>query len=332
MDPVVRPPGRLQAASPGRRAGVGLSSTRSLARTDHSDGRHIQLVFLESDRYWAASATSSTAPTCATIPASPITTARDANRDGCVAALDEEFASRTYDEWKELLSGLDAPWAPVQSVEELLDDPQVLANGYLGDVVIEGGPSYRLPTVPVQFDERPPALRPAPEHGEHTEAILWSSDTTGTTSSGSRRPPSSRDQPTPGPCPRRALGAVLVSRSRHELVLARCSRCGQLTHPPDVVCPLCQHPDPGFSFEPVSGGGTIRSWIVLRQSFLPGLRGLLPLVLVDVALDEQADIRLIGRLLDGPDAPLGPRRPCAGGVRGDRPRAARVPAFTLEHA
>jgi len=38
--------------------------------------------------------------------------------------------------------------------------------------VIEGGPTYRLPTVPVQFDERPPALRPAPEHGEHTEAIL----------------------------------------------------------------------------------------------------------------------------------------------------------------
>jgi hypothetical protein len=71
-----------------------------------------------------------------------------------------------------------------------------------------------------------------------------------------------------------------------------------------VVCPLCKHPDPAFSFEPVSGGGTIRSWIVVRQSFLPGFEDLLPFVLVDVALDAQADIRLIGRLLDGPDAPL----------------------------
>jgi crotonobetainyl-CoA:carnitine CoA-transferase CaiB-like acyl-CoA transferase len=60
----------------------------------------------------------------------------------------------------------------VQAVEELLDDPQVLANDYLGDVVIEGGPTYRLPTVPVQFDERPPALRSAPEHGEHSEMLL----------------------------------------------------------------------------------------------------------------------------------------------------------------
>ena len=37
---------------------------------------------------------------------------------------------------------------------------------------IDGGPAYRLPTVPVQFDERPPALRRAPEHGEHTEMVL----------------------------------------------------------------------------------------------------------------------------------------------------------------
>ena len=32
--------------------------------------------------------------------------------------------------------------------------------------------SYSLPTVPVQFDERPPTLRRAPEHGEHTETVL----------------------------------------------------------------------------------------------------------------------------------------------------------------
>ena len=29
-----------------------------------------------------------------------------------------------------------------------------------------------LPNVPVQFDERPPALRRAPEHGEHSEMVL----------------------------------------------------------------------------------------------------------------------------------------------------------------
>ena len=86
--------------------------------------------------------------------------------------LQAEFARRTFDDWKTRLASIDAPWAPVQAVEELLDDPQVLANDYLGEVAVDGEPSYRLPNVPVQFDERPPALRRAPEHGEHSELVL----------------------------------------------------------------------------------------------------------------------------------------------------------------
>ena len=70
-----------------------------------------------------------------------------------------------------LLSGFDAPWAPVQSVSELLDDPQVLANGYIAEVS-DTDVDYRLPAVPVQFDEQPPQLRRAPEHSEHTETLL----------------------------------------------------------------------------------------------------------------------------------------------------------------
>jgi crotonobetainyl-CoA:carnitine CoA-transferase CaiB-like acyl-CoA transferase len=137
-----------------------------------ADGRHIQLVFLESDRYWGPLCDIIERPDLRDDPRFVDHHARDANRMACVAALDEVFASRTYEQWTQLLRQLDAPWSPVQSIEELLTDPQVLANDYLGEVVIEGGPTYRLPTVPVQFDERPPALRPAPEHGEHTEAIL----------------------------------------------------------------------------------------------------------------------------------------------------------------
>ena len=97
---------------------------------------------------------------------------RRENADACVAELDAEFAKRTFVEWKELLHQLDAPWAPVQSVPELLDDPQVEANGYIGDVVIDGQAAYRLPAVPVQFDGQAPPLRRAPEHGEDGETVL----------------------------------------------------------------------------------------------------------------------------------------------------------------
>ncbi len=137
-----------------------------------SDGRHIQLVFLEADRYWGDFCRLIGRDDLASDPRFTDLAARREHAPECVAALREEFAARTFAEWKELLAGIDAPWAPVQAVEELLTDPQVLANDYLGDVEIEGGPTYPLPTGPVQLDERPPPLRRAPEHGEHTETVL----------------------------------------------------------------------------------------------------------------------------------------------------------------
>ncbi|MGI5218831.1 CaiB/BaiF CoA transferase family protein [Nocardia sp. CA-290969] len=136
------------------------------------DHRHIQLVFLQGDRYWAQFCDLVQRPDLRDDPRFTDMRARAAHRAECVAELDAEFARRTFDEWKQLLARLDAPWAPVQSVEELLADPQVLANDYLGVVETETGQSYRLPTGPVQFDERPPELRRAPEHGEHTETLL----------------------------------------------------------------------------------------------------------------------------------------------------------------
>ncbi|WP_067901863.1 CaiB/BaiF CoA transferase family protein [Nocardia vaccinii] len=136
------------------------------------DGRHIQLVFLESDRYWADFCRLIGREELIDDPRFVDLAARGANLADCVAELEAEFAGRTFQEWKDLLAGLDAPWAPVQAVEELLDDPQVQANQYLGRVELEDGRSYSLPTGPVQFDEQPPRLRRAPEHGEHTEQCL----------------------------------------------------------------------------------------------------------------------------------------------------------------
>jgi uncharacterized OB-fold protein len=90
----------------------------------------------------------------------------------------------------------------------------------------------------------------------------------------------------------------------HVLAMAQCSRCGAFSMPPDTVCSHCHRSDPDFIFVPVSGRGVVRSWTVMHQSFLPGFDDLVPFVLVDVELDEQPDLRTIGRLLDGPDAPL----------------------------
>ena len=135
------------------------------------DGRHIQLVFLEADRYWGDFCKVVAREDLMTDPRFVDIRARAENSAACMAELDALFAGRTFEEWKLVLARLDAPWAPVQSVPELIDDPQVVANGYIADVEADGV-TYQLPNVPVQFDGRPADLRRAPEHGEHTETIL----------------------------------------------------------------------------------------------------------------------------------------------------------------
>ena len=108
----------------------------------------------------------------------------------------------------------------------------------------------------------------------------------------------------PVPVPDERSQPYWDAAAEHVLAVARCSVCDAYSIPPDVVCQHCHSTEPDFTFVPVSGRGVVRSWTVMHQSFVPGFDDLLPFVLVDVELDEQDDLRTIGRLLDGPDAPL----------------------------
>ena len=162
----------LQGAEPSAPNGrVMVNPLVGMYRT--KDRRHIQLVFLQGDRYWAPFCIAMGRADLAEDPRFIDMAARRKAADACIAELDAEFAAHTLDECKAMLADFDGPWAPVQSVSELLTDPQVVANGYIGQVIgDDGAEMYRLPAVPVQLDEQPATLRRAPEHGEHTEAIL----------------------------------------------------------------------------------------------------------------------------------------------------------------
>jgi hypothetical protein len=65
----------------------------------------------------------------------------------------------------------------------------------------------------------------------------------------------------------------------------------------------------------------------MRQSFLPGFD--VPFVLVDVELSAQPEVRLIGRLVDGPEAPLRLGAPVHLTFEDIAPDLS-VPAFALE--
>ena len=106
----------------------------------------------------------------------------------------------------------------------------------------------------------------------------------------------------PLPVPDAASAPYWASCAEHILTLPRCSRCQTLAYPPDISCPHCHTFEPDFKFERVTGQGKVRTWTVMRHAFLAGFE--VPYMLVDVQLDDQPEVRLIGRLLDGPDTPL----------------------------
>lgn len=132
----------------------------------------------------------------------------------------------------------------------------------------------------------------------------------------------------PVPVPDESSRPYWDSAARHVLSAARCSRCGALSLPPDQICTHCGSTDPQFGFVPVSGKGAVRSWTIVRRSFLPGFTADLPFLLVDVELADQPGLRLIGRLVDGPDAPVAIGTPVRAAFEDVAPGVA-VPAFEL---
>ncbi len=136
------------------------------------DGRAINLVLLQSDRYWPELCETIGRPDLISDERFADAGARFVNRRECITELRKVFVQRTYDEWRDVLAGIEGVWSGVQTPGEVHDDPQVVANGFLRPVEASSGTVFSLPANPVQYDEQPPDLRRAPEHGEHTEEVL----------------------------------------------------------------------------------------------------------------------------------------------------------------
>jgi crotonobetainyl-CoA:carnitine CoA-transferase CaiB-like acyl-CoA transferase len=136
------------------------------------DGRWIFLNMLQPDRFWADFCRHIDRPDMITDPRFESGMARFQNREACVAELDAVFASRPLAAWREKLATVEGVWAPMQTAKEVGHDVQALANGYLAEVDRGDGTTFTLVASPVQFDETPPTLRPGPDMGQHTEAVL----------------------------------------------------------------------------------------------------------------------------------------------------------------
>jgi crotonobetainyl-CoA:carnitine CoA-transferase CaiB-like acyl-CoA transferase len=99
----------------------------------------------------------------------------DEQREALLAKLGELFATGTRDEWVARLRAGDIVSAPINTLLEASNDPDVLANGYLTEVAY---PQYakrlKVHGTPWQFSETPAKIGIAPELGEHNDEVLAS--------------------------------------------------------------------------------------------------------------------------------------------------------------
>ncbi len=137
-----------------------------------ADERFVAFMMLAPDRHWPDLCRRLGRPAMAADPRFADTESRRRHSRACVESLDAIFAERDLDHWRRALAGFAGEWAPVQTPAEVHDDPQVHANGYITQADVGSGVSLPLVTTPVQFDGQPGRPSRAPEHGEHTEAVL----------------------------------------------------------------------------------------------------------------------------------------------------------------
>lgn len=136
------------------------------------DGRWFWLIGLEGDRHWPDLCRAVGRPEWIDDERYADAAARRKHFGDIIAELDTIFATRTREEWGEVLDRENMWWAPMQSTDEVLADPQVNAGGGFVEVPDDGS-TVTMINQPVDFAATPGApRRMPPELGQHTDMVL----------------------------------------------------------------------------------------------------------------------------------------------------------------
>jgi crotonobetainyl-CoA:carnitine CoA-transferase CaiB-like acyl-CoA transferase len=137
------------------------------------DGKGFYLIGLEQDRHWPGVIAAIERPDLDQDPRFDTAAGRVKDCEALIAELDEIFASRTRDEWADAFDANDVWWAPINTIADVVADPQAIAAGAFVDMpVVDGEPPYRAVASPIDFDGAGHLVRPVPGVGEHTEEVL----------------------------------------------------------------------------------------------------------------------------------------------------------------
>ena len=99
--------------------------------------------------------------------------ASEEQRATLLRTLDELFATGLRDDWVARLRGADIVSAPINTLLEASNDPDVVANGYVAEVEYpKHGKTLKVHGTPWQFSETPARIGVAPELGADNDAVF----------------------------------------------------------------------------------------------------------------------------------------------------------------
>ena len=98
---------------------------------------------------------------------------RTENKEKLAPILEQALMSKTYQEWSQVFDKWGLPYAPINSVDKVIADPQINQREMIVEFKhpIAGG--VKMVGCPIKLSRTPPQMRmPPPILGQHTEEIL----------------------------------------------------------------------------------------------------------------------------------------------------------------
>ncbi len=137
------------------------------------DNKWLQFNMGQSDLQWPGFCRAIERPQLEKDPRFEDMLARQNNCEELTRIIDEVLATQDRSEWRRRFKENDCICGVVQSPEEVVADPQALANDFFVEIDHPVAGRLKVVNTPVKFRQNPASPRgPAPQVGQHTEEIL----------------------------------------------------------------------------------------------------------------------------------------------------------------
>ena len=137
------------------------------------DDKWLAIAHLDPDRYWPNICKALDVKELEHDPRFNTIRARGENARELVSILDQRFATKTRDEWSEILKKEGCIFTPILTPSEVTNDPQALANSYFTYLDDPEWGKTKMVGFPWDFSDTPASIqRKAPGFGQHTDEIL----------------------------------------------------------------------------------------------------------------------------------------------------------------